>query len=191
MGLATLYLSTLSPVHFWACLEATHALLGYFFPVWLNPFPIHLSPFIAVVMADLGPLGPQLLVFPTRLYQSLPSLTLPSRAQTLVFSIFSIFNIFKEVFSIEWKAWILGPFCLQRVDHHARWQSKIDQAGCLVQAPRTYLWCCFLHRGLVLYLSPTHISLLPCLAPGIILLPESKRKNSSSSFRQVAVKYDF
>lgn len=77
MGLATLYLSSLSPVHFWACLEATHALLGYSFPIWLNPFPRHLSPFIAVVMADLGPLGP------TRLYQSLPSLTLPSRAQAL------------------------------------------------------------------------------------------------------------
>lgn len=32
MGLATLYLSSLSPVHFWACLEATQALLGYFSP---------------------------------------------------------------------------------------------------------------------------------------------------------------
>lgn len=83
MGLATLYLSSLSPVHFWACLEATQALLGYFFPIWLNFFPIHLSPFIAAVMTDLGSLGPQVPVFPTRLYHSLPSLTLPSRAQAL------------------------------------------------------------------------------------------------------------
>lgn len=62
-------------------------------------------------------------------------------------SVFTFFNssfqgagsAFREVFSIEWKAWIWGSFCILKVDHHARWQSKIDQAGCLVQAPRTYL----------------------------------------------------
>ena len=91
---------------------------------------------------------------------------------------------------MEWKAWILGPFCILRVDHHARWQSKIDEVGCLVQAPGLPLML-FLHLGVVLYLSPTHISLLPCSAPGIILLPESRSRDSSSSFRRVAVKYDF
>lgn len=121
-GATTLYLSLLSPVHFWACLEATHALLGYSFPIGSTLF---------------------LYIF---LHCSGNGRSWAPRTHQAI-SVFTFFNssfqgagsAFREVFSIEWKAWIWGPFCILKVDHHARWQSKIDQACCLVQAPRTYL----------------------------------------------------
>lgn len=97
-------------------------------------------------MADLGPWCLQVLVSLTGLYCPLPSLTLPSRAPVLP----------SGKCSAEW-----GEPGFQALSGFreliARWQSKIDQTGCLAQAPRNYLCGCFLRPGLPLSWPHSHI----------------------------------